>query len=77
MADKQKKVSKPKNATDIPPEERSEMNMEWEGNPPTSEATIPERAYYLWEKAGRPEGKSMEYWLQAEKEAKEDRARDH
>jgi len=24
-----------------------------------------ERAYYLWEKAGRPEGRDLEFWEQA------------
>src|SRR5262249_39729696 len=28
--------------------------------------SIAERAYLLWEQAGRPEGKAMEHWLQAE-----------
>jgi hypothetical protein len=27
-----------------------------------------ERAYDLWERAGRPEGRSTEFWLQAEAE---------
>src|SRR5713226_5894121 len=29
---------------------------------------IAERAYLLWEQAGRPEGKALEHWLQAEDE---------
>jgi hypothetical protein len=29
---------------------------------------IAERAYLLWEQAGRPEGKALEYWLRAEAE---------
>ena len=29
---------------------------------------ITERARQLWEEAGRPEGRDMEYWLQAEEE---------
>ena len=29
---------------------------------------IRERAYELWERAGRPEGKAVEHWLQAEDE---------
>jgi hypothetical protein len=29
---------------------------------------IAERARQLWEEAGRPEGRDMEYWLQAEEE---------
>jgi Protein of unknown function (DUF2934) len=32
---------------------------------------IASRAYTLWEKAGRPHGRDVEYWLQAEKELKE------
>jgi hypothetical protein len=27
-----------------------------------------ERAYLIWEQAGRPDGKALEYWLQAEAE---------
>ncbi|MGC2412021.1 MAG: DUF2934 domain-containing protein [Stellaceae bacterium] len=27
-----------------------------------------ERAYEIWERAGRPEGKASEHWLQAEAE---------
>ena len=29
---------------------------------------IQERAYHIWEQAGRPEGQSVEHWLQAEAE---------
>jgi DUF2934 family protein len=29
---------------------------------------ITERARQLWEQAGRPEGRDMEYWLMAEEE---------
>ncbi len=29
---------------------------------------IQERAYQIWEEAGRPDGKSVEHWLQAEAE---------
>lgn len=35
---------------------------------PVTDAQISERAYYLWEKAGRPEGDGQEFWLAAEKE---------
>ena len=27
-----------------------------------------QRAYLIWEQAGRPDGKALEYWLQAEAE---------
>ncbi len=27
-----------------------------------------ERAYLIWERAGRPDGKALEYWLQAKAE---------
>ena len=29
---------------------------------------IRERAYQIWEEAGRPEGRAVEHWLMAEKE---------
>lgn len=32
------------------------------------ERTIRERAYVLWEADGRPEGRDMDYWRQAEQE---------
>jgi hypothetical protein len=30
------------------------------------EQRVRERAYEIWEQTGRPEGKAMEHWLQAE-----------
>ena len=32
------------------------------------ERTIHERAYFLWEEEGRPNGKHLEHWLRAETE---------
>ena len=32
------------------------------------EQRVRERAYEIWQNAGRPEGKSVEHWLQAEAE---------
>lgn len=32
---------------------------------------IEKAAYYLWEKAGKPENSEQEFWLQAERELKE------
>jgi hypothetical protein len=32
--------------------------------------SISQRAYALWEAAGKPEGKENEHWLQAEEEVK-------
>ncbi len=32
------------------------------------EQRVRERAYEIWQNAGCPEGKSVEYWLQAEGE---------
>ena len=32
------------------------------------EQRVQERAYETWERTGRPEGKAMEHWLQAEAE---------
>jgi hypothetical protein len=34
------------------------------------ELSIEERAYFLWEEAGRPEGRAQEFWSQAETEAR-------
>ncbi len=31
--------------------------------------SIQERAYAIWEKEGRPEGRSLVHWLEAEQEA--------
>lgn len=38
------------------------------GNPPAEAVAM--RAYLLWEKEGRPEGRDFEHWLQAEAELK-------
>ncbi len=32
------------------------------------EKRVRERAYEIWERAGRPEGMAEQHWLQAEKE---------
>ena len=32
------------------------------------EQRVRERAYRIWEEAGRPEGQAFEHWLQAESE---------
>ena len=32
------------------------------------EERVHARAYEIWEQAGRPEGKALEHWLQAEAE---------
>jgi len=32
------------------------------------------RAYELWERAGRPPGRDLEFWLDAERQIKEERA---
>ena len=32
------------------------------------EATIRERAYAIWEREGRPDGRSLAHWLKAEAE---------
>jgi hypothetical protein len=36
---------------------------------------IRERAHQLWEAAGRPEGKEDQFWLEAERQLKEERIR--
>ncbi len=35
---------------------------------PYTETQIRDRAYALWEEAGRPEGQDMEFWIAAERE---------
>jgi hypothetical protein len=37
----------------------------------TSENEVANRAYHLWEKAGRPHGKDLSFWIQAETEIRE------
>lgn len=39
-----------------------------ESCPKITDEMIRERAYYIWEKKGRPQGQDMAIWLQAEKE---------
>ena len=34
----------------------------------TNHNELTNRAYQLWEKAGRPEGRDLEFWLQAEQQ---------
>jgi hypothetical protein len=36
------------------------------------EQKIRERAHQLWEQAGRPEGKEQQFWLEAERQLKEE-----
>jgi len=43
---------------------------------PDNEARIRERAYAVWEQEGRPDGKHLEHWLQAEAEIKVERPDD-
>ena len=38
---------------------------------PYTETQIRDRAYALWEEAGRPEGQDMEFWITAERELSE------
>ena len=43
------------------------------GTPPKKELThemIAKRAYYIWEKEGRPQGRDKTHWYQAERELK-------
>jgi hypothetical protein len=39
-----------------------------------SEQSIRERAYELWEQDGRPDGRSIDYWLQAARELEDEAA---
>lgn len=36
--------------------------------PEYTQEKVRERAYFLWEKAGRPNGNDFQYWLEAERE---------
>lgn len=38
------------------------------------EETIRERAYAIWEQSGRPEGRSLAHWSQAQAEIRKDKA---
>lgn len=40
------------------------------GDTGKASSMISERAYYIWESMGKPDGKDMEIWLQAEKDVK-------
>ena len=40
--------------------------------PQNPQQSILERAYAIWEMEGRPEGRSLAHWLQAEQEAMRD-----
>jgi hypothetical protein len=42
------------------------MSDDRPAEPNEREHRIRERAYHLWEAAGRPEGRHQEYWEQAE-----------
>lgn len=44
-------------------------------NPHISQAEIAERAFILWEQAGRPDGRDLEFWLRAEYSLTIERAR--
>lgn len=37
--------------------------------------TIRQRAHELWERAGKPEGKDDQFWLDAERQLEEERIR--
>ena len=46
------------------------MNKAIEQTVEASEANIGRLAYQLWEKAGRPAGRDLEFWLAAEAEVR-------
>jgi len=39
----------------------------------STHSDICERAYSIWEREGRPDGRSLDHWLQAESELAEER----
>ena len=42
----------------------------------TSSEEIARRAYLLWEQQGRPDGRDLDYWLQAEAQFQQGRQQD-
>jgi DUF2934 family protein len=42
------------------------MNMNMEKSVTNNEASVSRLAYQLWENAGRPAGRDLEFWLAAE-----------
>ena len=39
-----------------------------QGKTPPTPAEVAERAYYIWDRAGRPRGQDLAHWLRAEAE---------
>jgi hypothetical protein len=46
------------------------MNMNIEKSVTANEASVSRLAYQLWENAGRPVGRDLEFWLAAEAQAR-------
>ena len=42
------------------------------GKKPPSDEEIRKRAYLLWDRDGRPDGHSVDYWLQAARELEDE-----
>ncbi len=45
------------------------------GNENIDEDDIRARAHQLWERAGKPDGNDRQFWLEAERQLKEERVR--
>jgi Protein of unknown function (DUF2934) len=52
----------------IPLDDGSEAVMPYDKQPTPSEDEIRIRSYLIWEREGRPEGKSEDHWLRAKAE---------
>jgi len=59
-----------KNTTQLDVSELSAVSSATDSGCCTSsrEEIIRERAYFLWEEAGRPEGDGVNFWIEAEKQ---------
>lgn len=49
------------------------MNRDEPSDPETVDHEVAERAYLIWEREGRSEGRQLEHWYQAERELTRER----
>lgn len=63
--DFEQRLSRSCSTNTVPSEQLSAVSEECCGT--FAEDSIREKAYLLWEEAGRPEGDGSDFWIQAEK----------
>jgi len=61
-------ASEPTSTATTPETEPAVVAAISSADPAAREQAIRERAYAIWEEEGRPEGRDLEHWLQAETE---------